>query len=341
LGFSIQSEVALLYHLVPIGLWLISERHRLARKDFWNFGVSLTLVLLPMILSEIKFGFQGVVGIVYLLTGEDDIVKSLEFSQIVLTYINQVGKTFAYTLFPLSVGFGGLLGLFAILYSVSKLKTYLRTRAKVAWQAFLLSAILIHIVALPFGGSNMRHIMVGASGLISVFAGIFLWKYLGQSRVLLFLVTILILVSNVIKIVKENRWGQTIFPLQKDLTLTTELAAVDYTYQSSGGERFSINTTTSPLFVNTLWSYLYNWYGFKKYNVLPYWTGRDQVGQLGNNLLYPQKDEMRIHYYIIEPTYGIPDQYLLYGQGEEDSKSKLVEEKKFGTLVVQKRFTVN
>ena len=121
------------------------------------------------------------------------------------------------------------------------------------------------------------------------------------------------------------------------MTLARQLEVVNYTYQESRGSSFSINTFTSPLFMNTLWSYLYNWYGKGNYGYLPEWTGRDQVDQLGNNLPLAQK-ETKLHFFIIEPMQGIPEHFLVYELGAEDVRSQLVEERRFGEIRVQKRY---
>ena len=182
----------------------------------------------------------------------------------------------------------------------------------------------------------MRHIMVGATAGVAIFAGIFIWKFLSKNILVLTLVLVAILSTNIIKILKENANGQTIFPLQVDLVLSKELRAVDYTYKKANGKNFSISTLTSPLFVNTLWSYLYNWYGKGKYGYLPFWRGRDQVGQLGNNLQIADPN-IKEHFFIIEPTYGIPSIWVTYAKGDQDSISTLKDQKSFGELVVQER----
>jgi hypothetical protein len=140
----------------------------------------------------------------------------------------------------------------------------------------------------------------------------------------------------VVKAVSENNKGQTIFAIQKDMTLANELGVIDFTYQNSDGEKFSINSLTSPLFINTTWSYLYNWYGKGKYGYLPTWRGKSQVGSLGDNLLPPDENQGK-HFLIIEDMEGIPPIYLTYALGEEDSRSTLIEDMAFGELRVQER----
>lgn len=325
-GLALQSEVALGYHLIPIILWLAAFRKEISIKDIMKFGTSFLVAVSSMVLAEIKFGFRGISGIAYVLTSQDGIVQTKQLSDFVITFLNQSGKTFAYTLFPQNLVFGGLLGFLMIIIAL---------RSKSLWSKFLATYIFAYLVALPFGGWNMRHILVGVAPAVAILSGIFIWKYLGKSKILAFVVLLIILGSNFAKILKENKNGQTLFLFQ-DMMLSTETKAVDYTYQKAGGKPFSISTLTSPLFVNTVWSYLYNRYGLSKYGYFPYWVGRDQVGQLGNNLQSPPPNTTE-HFFIMEPTYGIPSIWVTYAKGDQDSMSTLKDQKSFGELVVQER----
>ena len=171
---------------------------------------------------------------------------------------------------------------------------------------------------------------------VATFAGIFIWKYFGKYKILAGVIVFLILSTNMFTILKENKNGQTLFPLQTDLTLQKETEVVNYSYQKASGTPFSISSLTSPLYINTLWSYLYNWYGQSKYGYVPSWVGKDQIGQLGDNLSFATSN-VQEHFFIIEPTYGIPDLYVGYSKGEQDSCSTLVDSKSFGELTVQER----
>src|SRR3990170_640177 len=338
LGFTIQSDIALAYHLLPVIFWLWVFKKNIKRADVLKFIVFLMAATSTMILSEFRFGFKGISVLFYLLSSQDAIVQKKELGDILYIFVNQIGKSMAYTMFPLSISFGGLVGFAMLFYSLIK-KVKKGKESVLSWQRYLATYILAHIVALPFGGTNMRHITAGTTAGIAVFIGIFLWKYFYKTKFLFIILLLLILFSNIAKIVKENQNGQTIFPLQEDLMLSKELDAVDYTYITSAGKPFSINTLTNPLYTNTLWSYLYNWQGQKKYGYLPSWRGKDQVGQLGNNLTKSEAG-VDLHFFIIEPTYGIPQEYVTWGLGEENSRSKLIEEKKFGEIIVQERISV-
>lgn len=327
IGLSIQSEVALGYHLISLFVWLYVYRKMVTLKSMILFMTSLVFAVLPMIISEIKFGFTGLNGILYLLSNKDGISSSLEVSGYVNTLLNQSGKTFAYSIFPQNIVLGGIAGFAMIVYAL---------KTKKFWAYFLASYIFSYSLALPFGGTNMKHVLTGVAPAVAVLTGIVLTQIFNKTKTALFVVVLIICLTNTFKIVKENKFGQTIFPLQADLVLANEINAVDYTYTSSGNSPFSISTLTSPLYVNTLWSYIYNWHGAKKYGYIPFWIGRDQVGQLGNNLAKPDGDYV-YHYYITEPTYGIPDLWINYSLGDQDAISNFSEQKDYGGLKVQKR----
>ncbi len=335
MGFSLQSEIALAYHIIPVAFWLLVCRKNIKKGDFLKFLTALVLATSSMILAEIKFGLKGLSGLLYLFSSQDTIASGKSLGDILLIYLNQIGKSLSFTIFPLNIAFGGLIGISVIIYSLLQ-KTKEENNNLPSWQAFLATFILAHLVGLPFGGSNMRHIMVGATAGISAFMGIFLWHNFKKKKIILSLLVIVILTTNLVKIFEENKNGQTIFPLQVDLVLSKEIQAVDYTYQKVEEKPFSINTLTNPLYINTLWSYLYNWYGRGKYGYLPYWRGKDQIGSLGNNLKFPDQ-KIKTHFFIIEPVYGIPELYVTYALGEENARSSVREEKFFGNIIVQER----
>jgi hypothetical protein len=323
-GLSVQSEVALLYHLIPI---IILGYRKFSIKKIGLAVFVFLLAVSPMIMSELKFGFEGVKGMFYLASGADGITKAKVFSDYISTVLNQSGLTFAYSIFPINIVMGSLLGFLITIYVLSK-KTY--------WSKFLFIYIFAYTFALPFGGWNMKHILVGIAPAVSVLVGIYIWKYLNDLKWLAAIFLVIILGTNLIKITMENKNGQTIFPLQEDLVLSKELELVDYTYTKSDSNSFSISTLTSPLFTNTLWEYLYDWYGNGKYGYTPTFLGHDQVGEVGGVLKKSNKSES-LHFYIEEPTYGIPENYVQYQRGDEESYSNMVESASFGQLRVEKR----
>ncbi len=337
-GLMVQSEIALLYHAVPLIIFVILRRGFIHIVSAFQFIVIFVLTTLSMILVEIKFGFKGVGGLIYLLTRSDGISKQRDWLDIFTIYIGQLSETVANNIFPASFVIAGVVFAIILIATVYKLKTTKKKNTHLAWQYFLPIAIAPQIVALPFGGGNMRHLMVGAGMLITTYFAIFTSKHLIRRTWIFATFVFLVLFTNTLYIFANNVKGQTIFPLQRDLTISKVTQVVDYTYTAADKGAFSVNTITSPLWINTLWSYSYNWYGFNKYNYLPRWAGHNQVGQLGNNLAVGRE---AVHFLIIEPTYGIPEGFINQTLSEENSVSVVLEEKHFGDIIVQKRAQIN
>ena len=333
-GLAIQSNVSFAYHLVPIALWLWYGRKDIGRKQVLWLVIPFLVAVSSMILVESRFGFKSLEGIRHLITESEKEGKPLLLGDYLLAYINHMGNIFAHNLFPFVSALGGLLGLGIVI-------KYLANISSVGYRysleiKLLASWILSFLVAASIGGSNIPHIGAGIGVGLIILTAIFIWELSRTNKWLSYGFLLVILVANVGKIASENYKGQTIFAIQKDMTLANELAAIDYTYLSSKGEPFSINSLTSPLFINTTWSYLYEWYGKGSYGYTPSWRGKSQIGSLGDNLTLPESDAYK-HYFIIEDMEGIPPIYLTYALGEEDARSQTINEVKFGELRVQER----
>ena len=335
LGLSIQAEIFLAYHIVPIILWLWVARKQIVKGQFVKFASVLVLILSSMILVEIKFGFRGISGLANLLTTSDAVVKGRDIGDFIILYLNQIGRTFSNSLFPSNAGYGGVLGI-GLIYLAIKRWTAAKKRQTLSWQPFLVTYTLAHLTVVSVGGISTPFLTVGIGSGIVILAAIVLTGIWKEKKNVAFILLLVIVLSNLSTILIENKKGQTIFSIQGDMLLSKQLPIIDYTYKEAEGKPFSINTLTSPLWVNTTWSYLYNWHGKNTYGYLPEWHGRDQVGRPGDNLPLTAEDT-KLYFLILEPMQGIPVRYLSETVGQEDFYSEIVEEKKLGEITVQKR----
>jgi len=337
-GLSVQSDIAFYYYFAPILLWLLIYRKNVTKKAVSIFILAFIFAVSTMIVSEVKFGFPGIKGLIYLFTSQDATAQAQQLGNFLINYLNQFGTRIASTVFPFNVVFGGLVGILMIIYALLK-KPLARKGGKPHWTAFLAIYLGAHIIALPFGGSSTPHIMIGAIAGISVFLGIFLWSFLKSKPSVLYLILVLIIAANLFKLSSQVKGGLS--DMYRNYSpLSTELQVIDYTYQKANQKPFSISTLTSPLYINTLWSYLYNWYGKEKYGYVPFWVGRDQIGQLGDNLEAPPAN-ITEHFFIAEPTEGIPSIWVTYSYGDQNAISKIVEEKNFGEIKVEERMVTS
>jgi hypothetical protein len=100
--------------------------------------------------------------------------------------------------------------------------------------------------------------------------------------------------------------------------LKTDLALIDYAYGAAEGQKFRVDTVTSPLLVSKLWDYLFQWRGHNKFNTTP---------GLG--------DEAQIQFLILEPF--VDEHWKKDAIIKADQKGKSVEERYFGQFFIQKR----
>lgn len=328
LGLSIQSDLFLVYHFVPIIIWIFISRKNIKRYSISKSLVGLFFGVFTLIISEIKFGFQGLNGLMYLFTGGDKIANSKSFFDFVVIYFSQLARLFSFNLLPTNIIYGGIFGLILVLWFItSKNKKY---------KLFLLLYLFAHLPIVSLGGINSPYLTVGLGSAVCILTGLFISHLYQKSKIVAIVLCLIIIISNLTKIIEENQKGQTIFSTRPAMLLSNLVNVVDYTYKSSNGKPFSIDTVTAPLWLNTTWSAVYNWYGIKTYEFLPFWHGKDQVGYWGDNLVKTPEDVTN-YYLIIEPHAGIPEIYIKYAIDDENAKSNLIEEKDFGGITVQKR----
>lgn len=336
LGLSIQAEVFLAYHIFPLVIWMWVGRKNITKKQFVTFALLFIASVSTMILNEFKFGFKSLEGIKALAIGvEGNLAYAKSLGDYLILYLNQIGRIFAFNSYPGNIGYGGAFVLGLGIYSLIK-------KDKVGM--FLATWLFSHLTVVTIGGTSTPFLMVGIGSAVSLIIAYYLSKF---SKLVATIVLAILIFGNISMILKENPKGSTLFAIQKDMLLTKQLSLIDYTYQEAGwktpsagsGQAFSINSLTSPLWINIVWSYLYQWYGEKKYGYAPCFSGRDQVGQLMalSRCEIEKEIEKRDHFLILEPMGGIPTRYLDETLAQEDTVSKVVDEKSFGELRVQKR----
>lgn len=330
LGLSIQAEIFLAYHIVPITIWLWVSRKNISKRELIAFCLSLFAVLSTIILSQIKFGFTGISGLGQIASSQEaSLAYAKSLGDYLTLYLNQIGRIFAFNSYPGNIGYGGI---FVIILAIGGV---LQSNKVVK---FLSTWLFSHITVVTIGGTSTPFLMVGIGSAVSIIIAYYLHKWWETNhKIAAVVIFFIIIFGNFSMILRENPRGATLFAIQKDMLLSKEVALIDYTYQKSDGKPFSINSLTSPLWINIVWTYLYKWYGGPKYGYLPTWHGRDQVGQL-DSLARVEKPE-KLSFLILEPMGGIPAQYLDQTISEENAKSRVVAEKYFGELRVQERIT--
>ncbi len=340
LGLSIQSEIFLVYHVVPLLIWLFVARKNITRKQVIIFGSVLLITLSSMMLAQLKFGIPGTInGIKNLVTlQEGNLAYEKSLGDYLTLYLNQIGRIFSFNSYPGNVGWGSLFVIVLALIGIAKKDKKI---------TFLATWLFSHLTVVTVGGTSTPFLMVGIGPAVAIIIALYLGEWAdpaaqGQKKYFILVLAILAILTygNISMIFNQNKNGSTLFSIQKDMLLSKQLNAIDFTYNemknpAKGGQAFSVNTLTSPLWVNIVWSYLYKWYGQNIYGYVPTWHGRGQEGQVVS--LVSDENKWKLGFLIIEPQDGIPSQYLPWTIGQEDSYSKLITERDFGAIRVQER----
>lgn len=335
LGLSIQAEIFLVYHIVPLIIWLIISKNNITKKSLIIFAGTLTLVVSSLILCEFKFGFNSLTAAKSLANSSSgNLAYAKSIGDYLVLYLNQIGRIFAFNTYPGNIGYGGISVIVLGIYSLIKY-THSFAVEKNQYPAFLAIWIFSHLSVVTVGGTSTPFLMVGIGPAVSLILGYYIYKLFNKQTIIALLLILIIVYGNLSYIYSQNKFGSTLFSIQKDMLLSKQIAVIDYTYKEASGKPFSINSLTSPLWINIVWTYLYKWYGEKTYGYAPLWHGKDQIGQLDS--LERIEDPIETSFLILEPMAGIPARYLEETIGEENVDTVITEQKSFGEITVQKR----
>ncbi|MBI2029383.1 hypothetical protein HYT02_03140 [Candidatus Gottesmanbacteria bacterium] len=336
ISLSLHFQLFLLYlFLVPIVIFLIY--HPKISVKYIILGIIISIVIdLPLIIAEIKFGFQTIHALGHFFSSQSNVYSSV--TDFLIKYIDRFISVAYHTIFPLNSVFAFFAAVF-IFYVVFKNQKGKREKNPLKFLILWLFSV-IPLFAFSSGALGSEFSFVGVAIcfiLLTAYTLNYIWEEKKKSSLALILLAILILVNLRFNLIHAKD-GAYIFSIQKSMTYGIEKQILDYTYQEAKGEPFSICTLTNPLFINTTWAYLYENYGKSKYKYLPFWAGPDQSSYLGN--LPDDTSKPKLRFIIYEPLTGIAVTPVELFAKFEDFVSELVEVKTFAEFKVEKRLLV-
>lgn len=322
-GFLIQTDFAYVIMIATLPAYIWFFRKKITLSHIIVFCLGLLLSVSSFILADLKFGGQTLTGLLRFFVKAG---SSSNASAALLTLFDRMFEILSLTVLPWPKLAAMLL---IFLMGVKLYKGGFRPQKKptVFLGIWLFGFVIMQVVSSAVSGS--AHILA-----TFIFPVTILFAYFLKSSRLVPVVA-LIFLSQVMTVRQWAAQNYSPLSVQKGMSFSFEKEAIDYTYKESQGKPFIINSVTNPLFVNTLWAYLYEFYGQEKYGYLPLWGGRDQAGLLGNLQSQPFGENRR--YLIIEDLSGISEFWYDKAVYEEDKVSDLVEEKSFGRIRIQKR----
>ncbi len=218
---------------------------------------------------------------------------------------------------------------------------FLWTKVAKNKRQFLMIYFLAPLWLLAIHYRDMFHSFIGLEALTIVTLGWWLgWlsTKVKSGKIIALGLVVIFLFSNYKMWSLESQQRTSMYFVPNGTYYSELIQAVDYTYEKAQGQPFSISTLTNPYGYNTLWAYLYSWYGQQKYGYTPIWFGPDQKGLFGGDLLLRSEKPYPIHFSIEEPPPGIPEYiYTEFRTAQSREAGDPAGTKFFGTLRVDQR----
>lgn len=320
--------------LLPVAVYII-YRPKLNYKHLVTGLLSAAIIDITFLIAEFKFNFQTFKAFQIYFSGQSQNYKDV--SGFILLFINRFISVVFHTLAPYNSVIAFIIGICFVIMMYKYRKSANDRMLSIGGFLFFWLISTFPVFIFSTGALNSEFGMLTASTAL-IFISAFLLEILSRSKSWknwVYVLIFLFLAINIRFTLVHAQDGSYIFSVQGPMTYGREKEILDYTYHEAAGKPFSICTITNPLFVNTTWAYMYQTYGQNHYGYLPYWSGADQNGQLGNLPVDTVKPKLR--YLIMEPSNGIPTHVQAVYFRLEDYVSNVLEEKKFGEFTVQKR----
>ncbi len=344
-AISVHFEFFLVYHLfiflIVFGYLFFSNK--IEWKKIFNpvnyilFGITF-LILSPFIISEIKFGYQGVTVLSGFLDEDKGLLRV--FSPVRDTVVNKFIQNYFLNVFGVNILLAGVMFFLTLIFSVYIALTEKEFKKPIFFTLFL---FFLPMLPLSFEKLGAYFIMIGSLYGIIILTSVCMVYLLSRVRFnkKLFLVLIagIIIIGNFFLSFHNSQNGEGLFSVQNKMLLSDERAAVDWIYKQANGRPFYINSVTNPLFINTTWAFLFDGYGKSSYGYMPGWLGYPQTGVFGEHVEYAKIEKIKGTdlFLIIEPGPGFPEEYAQRYPWYENTRSKLIERQLFGGFVVEHR----
>lgn len=330
LGLAIQFHYVNLFLLLGLVSYLIIFRENLliSKKIVVLSLSTFFLIISSFIISEIKFNFRGVKALFEILSGITN--PSISNSHIILssTFNRMIQDNFTSSTIPI---FSMILGILFIKFIFQK-----SSRSPLIFLGIWFTNGLIAYI---LSKSTSYYYNPGTSVSLIIFFSFLISLLFKKNVYLESVIIILIACNNFVLIKSQNKLGPNQdFVIQPQMLTVYEKKVLDYCYQNAQNEAFAINALTSPLFISTTWSYLFEWYGKETYKYLPVWGGKIASGFYNGLPTDSSRSDLPDKQcLIIEPTNGISEHDKNNFLREEDYFSKVEDEKKIGNFTVQFR----
>ncbi len=335
LGLSVQAGIFEVYLIMPIVLAYLLRAWQTKRVFYWSlaqmiwFSAAAVLSVSSMLLTQYLLISRGILDLHNLPLGGQG-------GELSWGLLEHIGKMYLQQFqLMLSPAWPQL----SYLFLPVLLLAWWRLRSQQRWSALLLLTAPIWLLAVQ--QRNSPHLFIGVELLVYLllaFGLLQIWRSCRLGSLAVGLCVLVFVMSNLLGLERNKQaMRHHFYPVQNGTFLRQQLALLDHTYQLAAGAPFTLSSSTNPFSINVTWGYLYKTYGPSRYGYLPHFVGPDQIGLVGQDFLPRSEQPAALHFTILEPDTGLNEKMTEIFMGEQDSYSQLVEEVKFGSLLLQVR----
>jgi hypothetical protein len=333
LGLAIQFHFSAINLFLVLVTYFLIFRKKLPSVDIKTGLYSVAALMLGVstyALAEIKFNFRSTKALLNFFSGTGQGGGFYPKNILIVT-----GRFVKDNVF--SSG-SVLITLFIFAYLAVGILLFKKQRRQILFLTIWLLAGLIPY-ALGESSTTVYYYSIGGSLSLIILFSMLIARLLKISRLLGFIVIVVILQSNLGLIRKYNPTG-TIpeINVQDKMLVGDEMKVLDFIYEKADGADFSVNALTIPYNVNTTWSYLFEWYGESAYGYVPVWGGANAEGFEGNlKVITAQSELPDKRFTILEPTRGLPGRLKEEFLKNEGIFWAVKEQQIIGEFIVQER----
>ncbi len=335
IALAIHCNFYFIYLFLFYPLFFIIYRQRPKLKTVILTFLALGLLLSPWIITELKWKFIGTKSLIaYFLHQGAAATAGNPISFLISSitrYYASVSQGIYFSFIPNKpLGF--------VIVGISLLYLLFKKKSPVGF--FFLFWILNTLPLFAFkSGVHSTQVINGSIfvplTILFAYMSVELSKIKLQKIPILSIILVFgIIIYGLFSLVKTNFSAHSVHNGVPSLLINSK-RVIDYTYEKAQKKEFGICSISEPLFMNTVWSFLYFTYGKQKYGYLPNWTGQKQT--LNESFIPYAIKKYTIKFIIQEPMSGIPNWALRSVYFVEDSQNTFVNTKKFGFYSVQQR----
>ncbi len=331
-GLTIQFHIGQIFQGLQFLLLPVLFRNsipRISRKTYLLSLLCFLIVVSTFIAAEFKYGFRLINGFIYQHPPFD---YSISLSDRLDSLITFLDRFFQENIISINIikGFGSLLTISLFVIAYKKYKNLHN-------QIIFLSCWLLLGLFIPLYIKNGAYFYSICTSIpIILITAFLIYNVFQKTKITAVLILLIIFSSNLSLIIKNNPSGPTnAITSQDGMLLKQEEEIIDITYLKANKQPFAVNALTIPYDINTTWSYLYNWYGQKKYGYKPVWGGNNAEGYPNALIVNNARSTLPYkRFLIIEPLQGLNKKTMDDFLREEGYFTNIINTTKIGSLTL-------